>query len=336
MALIVGMASAAWVAVKTVDAAVQISGAFYFTYAGSSIIGDRLGLWELIAVLAWLVWSLVLTILSFVTASNLFDQTEARVLAAQTEGTYGTGVTQIMGIKGFVLLMVLSMGVMISSWTMGDVADELLNWFNKYQDKTGNEGTTKTDNTADLDGTSFEKDLLYHSITTAYSYIVLTAIMVGGYVFTFQFYTFFPVPSDCEITDVSASTYEPIKTGIPLIFEGTYAECKANMKTWFDIIDVNGDQFVDRCEDAKFLYGVGNTEEYAQNFAGMTNLAELQHLCGQLVPSAFDEIRLENEKNASIEYLISQAYPFNLIYDMFFPEGMDHDKDDDDNADDDN
>lgn len=87
--------------------------------------------------------------------------------------------------------------------------------------------------------------------------------MVGGYVFTFQFYTFFPVPSDCEITDVSSSTYEPIKTGIPLIFEGTYAECKANMKTWFDIIDLNGDQFVDRCEDAKFLYGVGNTEEYA-------------------------------------------------------------------------
>jgi hypothetical protein len=35
------------------------------------------------------------------------------------------------------------------------------------------------------------------------------------------------------------------------------------MKTWFDIIDLNGDQFVDRCEDAKLLYGVGNTEEYA-------------------------------------------------------------------------
>lgn len=67
----------------------------------------------------------------------------------------------------------------------------------------------------------------------------------------------------------------------------------------------------------------------------MTNLAELQHLCGQLVPSAFDEIRLENEKKASIEYLISQAYPFNLIYDMFFPEGMHHDGDDDDNSDDD-
>lgn len=95
MALIVGMASAAWVAVKTVDAAVKTSNAFYATYAGSSIIGDRLGIWELIAVLAWLIWSLTLTILSFVTASDLFDQTEARVLAAATEGTYGSGVTQV-------------------------------------------------------------------------------------------------------------------------------------------------------------------------------------------------------------------------------------------------
>lgn len=66
----------------------------------------------------------------------------------------------------------------------------------------------------------------------------------------------------------------------------------------------------------------------------MTTLAELEHLCGQLVPSAFDEIRLENAKNASIEHLISQAFPFNLIYDMFFPEKAEDDADD--NADDDN
>lgn len=263
MALIVSMVSSAYVAVKTVDAAVKTSGAFYSIYAGSSIIGDRLGIWELIAVLAYLMWSLVVTILAFVTASDLFDQTEARSLAVYTEGTYGTAVTQVMGIKGFTLLSILALGVWISAWTMGDTADELLNWFNEYQDKTDNEGTTKTNNTPDLDGTAFEKDLLYHSLTTAYSYIVLTAIMVGGYVFTFNFYTFFPVASDCAITDASASTYEPIKTGIPLIFEGTYAECKANMKVWFDIIDINKDQFVDRCEDAKFLYGVGNTEEYS-------------------------------------------------------------------------
>lgn len=334
MALIVGMASAGWVAVKTVDAAVKTSGAFYAIYAGNSIIGDRLGIWELIAVLAWLMWSLVLTILSFVTASDLFDQTEARVKAVYEEGTYGTAVTQVMGIKGFTLLMILAMGVAISAWTMGDVADNLLDWFNLYQDDTDKEGTTKTDSVADLDGTAFEQDLIYHSVTAAYSYIVLTAIMVGGYVFTFEFYKFFPVASDCEITDVSASTYEPVKTGIPLIFEGTYAECKANMATWFNILDLNNDGFVDRCEDAKFLYGVGNTEEYSQNYAGMVNLPELQALCAQLVPSAFDEIRLENAKKASIEYLISQAYPFNLIYDMFFP--AKDDDNDDDNADDDN
>merc|ERR1711934_60992 len=46
MALIVSLVSSAYVAVKTVDAAIKFSGAFYAIYAGSSTIGNNLGAWE--------------------------------------------------------------------------------------------------------------------------------------------------------------------------------------------------------------------------------------------------------------------------------------------------
>jgi len=47
---------------------------------------------------------------------------------------------------------------------------------------------------------------------------------------------------------------------------------------------------IDRCEDAKFLFAIGNTEEYSLNYGGYGTLPELQGYCATVVPDAFDVI----------------------------------------------
>jgi hypothetical protein len=37
-------------------------------------------------------------------------------------------------------------------------------------------------------------------------------------------------------------------------------------------MDIDGNNYVDRCEDAKFLKGIGNTEEYALTYSTSRSL----------------------------------------------------------------
>lgn len=127
---LVSLASAAYVAVHTVDASVLSSKGFAAVYRYSSTYGNLLGVWELIFVSLWLLWSLTVTITAFYTGADIFDRTQAREFAAYTEGTYGQGVNPIAAIKFFVLLMVMAMGTAISGYVLAEHANEILTWFN--------------------------------------------------------------------------------------------------------------------------------------------------------------------------------------------------------------
>lgn len=99
--------------------------------------------------------------------------------------------------------------------------------------------------------------------------------MIGGYIFTFGFYDFKPV-SNCNLATADANAYTGISTGILALNDGTYAQCKTQMATFFAQIDLNNDGLIDRCEDAKFLYaGVGNTADYSLNYGAYGSLSEL-------------------------------------------------------------
>jgi len=219
--LIISLISAAYVATKTIDATVSFTNTFYAVYSGSSTFGDLLGLWELLFILLWLSWSLVVTILAFITASTLYDELEARSVAAATEGLYGQAVNIIDGIKGFTLLAILAMGVWISAYIIGDTADELLDWFNEYDANTRREAIAKTTGIYDADGAAFLFDFVYHAITALYSFFVMSAIMIGGYVFAFGFYSFKPV-ANCNLATADANAYTGISTGILALNDGTY------------------------------------------------------------------------------------------------------------------
>lgn len=65
--------------------------------------------------------------------------------------------------------------------------------------------------------------------------------------------------------DVNESYYEPVR---PLIASQVdLASCKASVKSIFKLADLDKSQTISRCENAKFLYGMGNTSEYALKYS---------------------------------------------------------------------
>ena len=79
-------------------------------------------------------------------------------------------------------------------------------------------------------------------------------------------------------------------------------------------MDIDGNNYVDRCEDAKFLKGIGNTEEYALTYATSRSLPQVLELCDYLVIDAFDEPKEEDTDFLSLlMQFISGVFPFQLL-----------------------
>merc|ERR1711990_142223 len=176
IALVLSQLAAAYAAVKTIDASVHTTSGFFYLWRGGSSTGDFMGLYELLATLGFLTWSLIISILGYVEAALLWQKYEDME-------KNGVAMTQIKGYKFLALGFIVGIGAWISGLAHGDSCAELLGFFDSY--KTNQEGSV--DNDRDPDGTSIPYDLSYHLITTMYTYFVVSAIAVGGYIFGFVF-----------------------------------------------------------------------------------------------------------------------------------------------------
>merc|ERR550514_1799333 len=179
IALIASQLAAAYAGVKSIEAAVSFEKGFYYKYRGGSTIGDYLGLWELLAVILFLTWSLAISIVGYVEGALLWERYEAMEAA-------GTTVTVVQGYKYLALGCVIGIGAWISGLSLGASAEELLGFFDNYAAKTKTEGTDKNGN-VDPDGTAIQYDLGFHFITLLFSYLTISAIAIGGYVFGFVY-----------------------------------------------------------------------------------------------------------------------------------------------------
>lgn len=147
MSLVMSFISAAYVVVKTVDAGVSYTAPFIegyaYTYRGGSVSwGDNLGLFELIALLLFSLWSLVMTIVALFGADSVWEQLEARVVGVKTEGQGGVALDDWVAIKIFTLTILVGITSLIGGCGLGDVADKLITWFDNYADDTKHtEGT---------------------------------------------------------------------------------------------------------------------------------------------------------------------------------------------------
>merc|ERR1719247_3823467 len=177
IALVSSQLAAAYAGVKSIEASVHFLTGFYYTYSGASNTGDLLGLWELLAVILFLTWSLAISVVGYVEGALLWERYETMEAAGQT-------VTIVQGYKYLALGMVIGIGAWISGLSLGDSAAELLGFFDNYDDKTKTEAKDSDDN-FDPDGTAIQYDLGFHFITLLFSYLTISAIAIGGYIFGF-------------------------------------------------------------------------------------------------------------------------------------------------------
>merc|ERR1711998_55079 len=103
-------------------------------YRGGSDTGDYLGLWELLAVILFLTWSLAISIVGYVEGALLWERYEVMEATGQT-------ITIVQGYKYLALGCVIGIGAWIAGLALGDSAAELLGFFDEYSDDTDSEAT---------------------------------------------------------------------------------------------------------------------------------------------------------------------------------------------------
>jgi hypothetical protein len=191
VAIVLSQLAAAYAAVKTVDAGVKTTDrSFYYQYAHGSGIGNFLGLYELLAILFFLTWTLAICLVGYVEADLLW----AKYREMEKNNT---AMTLLQGYKFLALGFIIGVGAWISGLALGDSAEELIGWYAKYDPYT--EAYARNSNGAltsdrDSSGTSIIYDLSYHTTTLLYTYFSVTAIAIGGYVFGYLWITADGVP----------------------------------------------------------------------------------------------------------------------------------------------
>jgi hypothetical protein len=134
-----------------------------------------LGLWELLAVILFLTWTLGISVVGYIEGALLWDRYETMEAAGQY-------VTMIEGYKYLALGCVIGIGAWISGLALGESAHELLGFFDNYTAKTRNEAIDNNGN-VESDGTAIIYDLVFHYIILLFSYMTISAIVVGAYIF---------------------------------------------------------------------------------------------------------------------------------------------------------
>ena len=265
MMLIMSYAASAYVICATISAGVSVSRGFYHTYAGGSAIGNLLYLFELFLIIGWEFWGFMQVIFATSLASDAWGQLEARrAEAAQTIG-FETPLEWTLAIKSSTLLMLVGVMMVVSGFSLGDIADEAITWVAEYDDDTKTEGDDKNDaSNDDPDGTSATQDITLHMVTAVYGMFIFGIMSISSYIFAWNFLNIKDGGSEleCQIKNYDYSAINSVVANI-----SNYETCIENIDALFDIVDVNGDNYISRCEDANFQAGMGQEVGFAIKFS---------------------------------------------------------------------
>jgi hypothetical protein len=191
-----------------------------------------------------------------------------REVAALTEGSLGHPVSIIEAMQHSTLLIVLAVVTWIVGCSLADSMDELINFYNKYDDKTDERKIDNDSNVYDEYGVATWRDLIYHTVTIIGADVVFGTMMVGAHWFyAYSGFADFKPAANCDLDDIDASRYSGLVSQIEGLTQGTYQECLDVIANVAKQVDVNGNNYIERCEDAKFLKAIGNTDEYSLNYS---------------------------------------------------------------------
>jgi len=188
MALVAAFVASAYIVIKTVDSGVSMTRGYYAVFAGGSNLANGLLAFEISVILLWELFALVMALNGLYEAYDLWGRMDARLAeAAKDSKGLENSFTWEKGIKASSLLMIVAIANLISGFTLGDIADEVVTWFGQYDNDTKSEGRDKTDGDYDPDGTSAENDIYLHMGLTFYGFFVLAMISIGGNSFVYGF-----------------------------------------------------------------------------------------------------------------------------------------------------
>lgn len=280
--LVMAYVAAAYVIVCTVEAGVDMSIGFYYNYAGASSVGDLLYLFEVILILAWQMWAFITPIMATMLASEVWNQLDTRVAEARLDSKgFDTAVSWDLAIKTATLLLLVGSMTVVAGFSLGDIAGEAITWVAKYEDDVNKEASQKQDPSQKTSpGTAAQEDVTLHMITSAIGLIVFTTISVGSFVFAYQFLDLTNGGEDfeCDVKEASAGAYSALDGLFGLMVDKK--SCLENMDKVYDIIDLNGDNYYSRCEDAKFQYAYGGSSvSYSKKFSQAFTRASAYGIC---------------------------------------------------------
>lgn len=138
--LISAFVAAAWVIYKTVVASINWEASLnsyasnYRITNGDIYWGNNLGLYEIIAVLMHEIWAFVLTMWALWFGFDLWAQVEKREKGYKTEGSGGEVIDIIEAMKLFTLCLVVSLTVLVGAFSLGDLTEKLITWYDQYTD----------------------------------------------------------------------------------------------------------------------------------------------------------------------------------------------------------
>jgi len=168
--------------------------------------------------------------------------------------------------------MIVGIIMIVSGYSLGDIADEAISWVNEYDNDTNSDNAAK-DHTA---GTSASYDIAYHMVTAVGGMFVMGVMSISSYIFT---WTWLDIKNgnsefECEMDpDADFSGIIPIFNGFK-----TREECFTGLDLIYPITS-QGDNFYSRCDDANLQYFFGSTEEYSKKFSSQFTREYLKVVC---------------------------------------------------------
>lgn len=183
-------------------------------------------------------------------------------------------------------MLVTALGIVISGFSVSNVANELISFFAEYESENGKEADKKTDSSEEYpEGSAAEADLLYHMALTFYSFSVLAAIGIGGFIFMVTNNPFDDTLLVCDFLTPSEANAAYSQASSLLSQITSYETCMGVIDQLFAIEDQDKNGIITKCEDANFQHAMGSSEPYAQKFAGQYTLGAARAICKENFPN---------------------------------------------------
>lgn len=101
-----------------------------------------MGVFEILVVIAFLLWSFLTVILATIAGHHLWQLVDERYEESLTCKFCGElALSWDKGMRHYVLSVIAGFGAIITAVALGETAENMLQWFDEYDDQTQNEAT---------------------------------------------------------------------------------------------------------------------------------------------------------------------------------------------------